>query len=46
MTGVLAAVLPRALSRRVARPGERTASFGDLVHTRWEHKQNLTDKEA
>jgi hypothetical protein len=46
MSGLLAAVLPRALSGHVARPGDRTASFGDLVHTRWEHEQNPTDEEA
>ena len=43
---IAAPALPRALSERIARPSHRTASFGDLVHYRWEHKQNLTDERA
>ena len=46
MTELAAAALPRALSRRVARSSDRTASFGDLVHTRWEHKRDATDERA
>ena len=46
MTELAATVLPRALSRRTARPINRTASFGDLVHSRWEHKLDATDGRA
>ena len=46
MTELAAAALPRALSRRVVRSSDRTASFGDLVHTRWEHKRDATDERA
>jgi hypothetical protein len=46
VTEIALPALPRALSQRVARPSHRTASFGDLVHNRWEHKQNLTDERA
>jgi hypothetical protein len=46
MTEFAATLPPRALSRRVARPTDRTASFGDLVHSRWEHKQNAGDAQA
>ena len=46
MTEFAAVALPRALSRRVVRPSDRTASFGDLVHTRWEHMQDATDERA
>jgi hypothetical protein len=41
-----AAALPRALSRRVVRHSDRTSSFGDLVHTRWEHTRDATDERA
>ena len=46
MTEFAATVLPRALSRRVVRPSHRTASFGDLVHCRWEHARDSTDERA
>jgi hypothetical protein len=46
MTEFAAAALPRALSRRVVRPADRTASFGDLVHSRWEHTRDATDEHA
>ncbi len=46
MTEFAANALPRALSRRVVRPSDRTASFGDLVHSRWEHKHDATDERA
>jgi hypothetical protein len=43
MTELAAPALPRALSRRVARPSDRTASFGDLVHSRWEYKHDADE---
>src|SRR5215208_7178629 len=46
MTEIAAPALPRALAPRVARPRHRTASFGDLVHNRWDHKKNPTDERA
>jgi hypothetical protein len=46
MTEFAAAALPRALSRRAVRPSDRTSSFGDLVHSRWEHAQDATDERA
>jgi hypothetical protein len=46
MTEIAAPALPRALAQRVARPGHRTASFGDLVHNRWEHEKHPTDQRA
>ncbi len=46
MSDFAAAALPRARSRRVAHPSDRTASFGDLVHSRWEHKQDPADAHA
>jgi hypothetical protein len=46
VTELVAGALPRALSRRVARSSDRTASFGDLVHSRWAHTQDATDEHA
>jgi hypothetical protein len=46
MADVAAPALPRAFSEKLARPRHRTASFGDLVHTRWHHKANPADEHA
>jgi hypothetical protein len=46
VTEIAARVLPRALSERVVRPSHRAASFGDLVHDRWDHKRDATDERA
>ncbi len=46
MADIAAPALPRAFSERLARPRHRTASFGDLVHTRWHHKANPADEHA
>jgi hypothetical protein len=46
MADIAAPALPRALSEKLARPRHRTASFGDLVHTRWHHKANPADEHA
>jgi hypothetical protein len=46
MADIAAPALPRAFSEKLARPRHRTASFGDLVHTRWHHKANPADEHA
>jgi hypothetical protein len=46
VTELAAAALPRALSRRVVRAADRTSSYGDLVHSRWEHTQDATNERA
>jgi hypothetical protein len=46
VTEIAARALPRGLAERVARPSHRAASFGDLVHDRWEHKRDATDERA
>jgi len=46
MSDIAVPALPRVLPERLARPRRQSASFGDLVHTRWHHKKHPADEAA